>query len=88
MDMSVTVATSSDDQQLSKTETKPMPRAANASDLDAWLEKAEALGELKRITAHRAAYSEGYGFPFPLDCTVRANQKGTAAANLLFSCLE
>ena len=27
------------------------PRGANSSDLDAWLEKVEALGELKRITA-------------------------------------
>ncbi len=26
-------------------------RGANSSDLDAWLEKVEALGELKRITA-------------------------------------
>src|SRR5258707_15717262 len=33
------------------TETKKPPRTANASDLDLWLEKVEALGELKRITA-------------------------------------
>jgi hypothetical protein len=26
-------------------------RGANSSDLDSWLEKVEALGELKRITA-------------------------------------
>src|SRR5215813_11305548 len=30
---------------------KANTRPANASDLDAWLEKVEALGELKRITA-------------------------------------
>jgi len=51
MDMSVTVGAGGEGQQLSKAESKPMPRAANASDLDAWLEKVEALGELKRITA-------------------------------------
>ena len=30
---------------------KANTRAANASDLDLWLEKVEAMGELKRITA-------------------------------------
>src|SRR5262245_10575390 len=49
MDMSVTISPNQDE-QASKT-TAPPPRAANASDLDAWLEKVEALGELKRITA-------------------------------------
>src|SRR6266702_4579904 len=48
MDMSVTVG---ENQQLGKTEATTMHRGANSSDLDAWLEKVEALGELKRISA-------------------------------------
>src|SRR5215813_10871662 len=51
MDMSVTVSAASDQPQREKAETKTIARGANASDLDAWLEKVEALGELKRITA-------------------------------------
>src|SRR5262245_30937605 len=31
--------------------TSTAPRIANRSGLDAWLEKAEAIGEIKRITA-------------------------------------
>jgi len=49
MDMSVTISPNKDDEAASPV-AKP-PRAANASDLDLWLEKVEALGELKRITA-------------------------------------
>ena len=33
-----------------KTATQPRSRP-NSSELDVWLEKAEAMGELKRITA-------------------------------------
>ena len=32
-------------------ENKPSTDRRNSSDLDLWLEKAEAMGELKRITA-------------------------------------
>ena len=48
MDMSVSVGTEA---QPAKAEPRKATRGANSSDLDAWLEKAEALGELKRITA-------------------------------------
>src|SRR5205085_4679469 len=49
MDMSVTI---SPNKQEADAKPQPQtPRAANASDLDAWLEKVEAMGELKRITA-------------------------------------
>jgi UbiD family decarboxylase len=51
MDMSVTVSAAGAEPQREKAETKTIARGANASDLDAWLEKVEALGELKRITA-------------------------------------
>src|SRR6266851_2403774 len=51
MDMSVTINPDSGEQSPEKTEARRLPRGANASDLDAWLEKVEALGELKRITA-------------------------------------
>src|SRR6516162_9306812 len=51
MDMSVTVSAAEGEPQREKAETKTIARGANASDLDAWLEKVEALGELKRITA-------------------------------------
>src|SRR5260370_20255785 len=51
MDMSVTVSAASAEPQREKAEAKTIARGANASDLDAWLEKVEALGELKRITA-------------------------------------
>ena len=49
MDMSVTISPNKDAEAGSPV-AQP-PRAANASDLDLWLEKVEALGELKRITA-------------------------------------
>jgi hypothetical protein len=49
MDMSVTISPNKD--EVASKATAPSSRAANASDLDAWLEKVEALGELKRITA-------------------------------------
>src|SRR5437588_11188312 len=51
MDMSVTVSAASAGPQREKAEVKTIARGANASDLDAWLEEVEALGELKRITA-------------------------------------
>src|SRR5215813_433392 len=51
MDMSVTVSAAEGEPQREKAEAKTIARGANASDLDAWLEKVEALGELKRITA-------------------------------------
>src|SRR5881396_3636978 len=51
MDMSVTISPNSGDQQTDKTDARKVARSANSSDLDAWLEKVEALGELKRITA-------------------------------------
>ena len=51
MDMSVTVGAASDEQQPATAAAKKIARGANSSDLDAWLEKVEALGELKRITA-------------------------------------
>ena len=51
MDMSVTVGAAGGDGQAEKTEIREVSRGANSSDLDAWLEKVEALGELKRITA-------------------------------------
>src|SRR5215475_1786957 len=49
MDMSVTISSSKDGETPQTTAIRP--RATNASDLDAWLEKVDALGELKRITA-------------------------------------
>jgi len=52
MDMGVTVGAASDERQPAKAAgAKKIVRGANSSDLDAWLEKVEALGELKRITA-------------------------------------
>ena len=51
MDMSVTVGAAGGDGQPEKTDGRKVSRGANSSDLDAWLEKVEALGELKRITA-------------------------------------
>ncbi len=50
MDMSVKVGAAGDEPQ-SRQQARRIGRSANASDLDAWLEKVEALGELKRITA-------------------------------------
>ena len=47
MDMSVTVGAGTADGR----SAAPPRRSPNSSDLDVWLEKVEALGELKRITA-------------------------------------
>ena len=51
MDMSVKISPNTNDQQPEKAAARQLARGANSSDLDAWLEKVEALGELKRITA-------------------------------------
>ena len=51
MDMGVTVGAASDERQPAKAGAKKIVRGANSSDLDVWLEKVEAMGELKRITA-------------------------------------
>src|SRR5829696_864009 len=52
MDMSVSVGAARDGKNKDKADAaKARPRVPNSSDLDAWLEKVEALGELKRITA-------------------------------------
>jgi UbiD family decarboxylase len=50
MDMSVAVNPIGE-QAPTKSASKNLSGGANSSDLDAWLEKVEALGELKRITA-------------------------------------
>src|SRR5262244_125681 len=49
MEMSVTISPKGD--QSGPTETKKVSRPSNSSDLDVWLQKVEAMGELKRITA-------------------------------------
>ena len=51
MDMGVTVGAASDERQPATAAAKKIVRGPNSSDLDAWLDKVEALGELKRITA-------------------------------------
>ena len=51
MDMSVTLGGADRDQRLESFDAETPVRGANSSDLDAWLEKAETLGELKRISA-------------------------------------
>src|SRR5213592_788883 len=51
MDMSVTVGAARGEQPAAQPEAGRIARGANSSDLDAWLEKVEALGELKRISA-------------------------------------
>src|SRR5438105_13905393 len=51
MDMSVTISSNSGDQKSSNADAGIPARGANSSDLDAWLEKVEAMGELKRIIA-------------------------------------
>jgi 3-polyprenyl-4-hydroxybenzoate decarboxylase len=51
MDMSVTVGAASRDQGTGQSDAGRPARGVNSSDLDAWLEKVEALGELKRISA-------------------------------------
>src|SRR5260370_20646366 len=50
MDMSVSVGAAREPHP-AEGEGRKGPRGANSSDLDAWLEKVEAVGELKRITA-------------------------------------
>ena len=50
MDMSVSI-NQTGGQGREAEPAKTPPRSPNSSDLDAWLEKVEALGELKRITA-------------------------------------
>src|SRR5829696_3133271 len=52
-EMSVSISPNGDDQKSepSAARAQKNPAAANASDLDLWLEKIEAMGELKRITA-------------------------------------
>src|SRR4051795_8609613 len=49
--MEMNVAISPKKEQAAPKDDAPPARPANASDLDAWLGKVEALGELKRITA-------------------------------------
>jgi 4-hydroxy-3-polyprenylbenzoate decarboxylase len=49
MDMNLNVAPTVSGE--AATQPTVTPRPGNASDLDIWLEKAEAMGELKRITA-------------------------------------
>ena len=44
MDMSVTVGSAGNDRQPEKAAARQLARGANSSDLDAWLEKVEALG--------------------------------------------
>ena len=51
MDMSVTVSAKAGGPQPEREARREPTRGTNSSDLDAWLQKAEALGELKRITA-------------------------------------
>src|SRR5438552_480364 len=53
MDMSVTLggAGTSDQNDHKERTDAHISRGSNSSDLDAWLEKVEALGELKRISA-------------------------------------
>src|SRR5262249_36670818 len=51
MDMNVRVGAARGEQPAAQGETGRIARGANSSDLDAWLEKVEARGELKRITA-------------------------------------
>src|SRR5215470_9618779 len=54
MDMSVKLGTAGDGRQdvvENDTGRRASTRGSNSSDLDAWLERVEALGELKRISA-------------------------------------
>src|SRR5205807_7576454 len=46
-----TISSNGGDQKSSNADAGIPARGANSSDLDAWLEKVEALGELKRISA-------------------------------------
>src|SRR4029450_13817393 len=51
MEMSVGIGAKADDQQTDKTETRKPAPAPNSSDLDAWLQKVETMGEVKRPPA-------------------------------------
>src|ERR687895_1130836 len=51
MDMNVSVGVAEKERPLEPVKSAKAARAPNSSDLDAWLEKVEAMGELKRITA-------------------------------------
>src|SRR5258708_38723012 len=51
MDMSVKVGAVDGDRSPAPTQARATARGANSSDLHAWLEKAAALGQRKRITA-------------------------------------
>src|SRR6201982_206942 len=51
MDMNVTITPNHSEEPAAPAPTAKIPHGANSSDLDTWLEKVEALGELKRITA-------------------------------------
>ena len=51
MEMSVKAPAAREPDKAQKPATTTKPHGANASDLDIWLQKVEALGELKRITA-------------------------------------
>jgi hypothetical protein len=51
MDMNVTVGAARSERPAAQGEAGRIARGANSSDLDAWLEKVEALGELKRTSA-------------------------------------
>src|SRR5262245_2202841 len=51
MDMSVKVGAADGDTSREPAHARTIAGGANSSDLDLWLEKVEALGELKRITA-------------------------------------
>src|SRR5579862_7750154 len=51
MDMNVTIGPAKREAPVEQTRTTQLPHGSNSSDLDLWLEKVEALGELKRITA-------------------------------------
>lgn len=50
-EMSINVSSLTENAETASAPQNEASRGANSSDLDAWLEKAEALGELKRITA-------------------------------------
>ena len=45
-DMSVSISPNGGDQKREPAAARRSPAAANASDLDLWLEKVEAMGEL------------------------------------------
>src|SRR5258707_13032655 len=49
--MKMSVGAGGDAKTVDQPRNQPSPDRRNSSDLDIWLEKAEAMGELKRITA-------------------------------------